>query len=187
MRIIGIDPGQDKSGYVVYDSVAEMVEYAGHLDNGLVLNSLRGCYSEYFPFCEDMVTIEGIEPMGLNVGKSVFETCVWIGRFQEAWENRSDRKALIISRGDEKIVLCGSKTFIDPKTEKRRSVTNSHIRRSLLDKFPAKGGGRVPQIGTKANPGPLYGISGDHCWSALAVIITALITKFPLEWRKDGY
>lgn len=30
-----------------------------------------------------------------------------------------------------------------------------------------------PQVGTKAKPGPLYGVKG-HSWSALAVVLTGL-------------
>lgn len=184
MRIIGVDPGQDKSGFVIYDTELEMVECAFHLENQVVLNALRGKDYRLSPRASlDEVAIEGIEPMGQVVGKSTFQTCVWCGRFQEAWEHWSGKKAEIVGRGDEKIVLCGTKTFVDLNTGKRKAITNSHIRQALLDKFPATGGGKRPQIGTKSKPGPLYGIKGDHCWSSLAVLVTALITKFPSEWR----
>jgi hypothetical protein len=46
-----------------------------------------------------------------------------------------------------------------------------NIRQALLDIFPGTGGGATPQIGTKAKPGPLYGVT-SHAWSALAVAIT---------------
>ena len=31
--------------------------------------------------------------------------------------------------------------------------------RALIDRFPRLGGGKTPQIGTKAQPGPLYGLT----------------------------
>lgn len=43
---------------------------------------------------------------------------------------------------------------------------------ALLDLFPRTGGGATPQIGTKAKPGPLYGVS-SHAWAALGVAVTA--------------
>ena len=42
-----------------------------------------------------------------------------------------------------------------------------NIRTAILDRF----GGKDSAIGKKANPGVLYGLSGD-CWSALAIAIT---------------
>jgi len=48
---------------------------------------------------------------------------------------------------------------------------DGNIRQALIDRFPATGGGKIPQIGTKAKPGPLYGFSRDK-WAALAVAVT---------------
>ena len=48
---------------------------------------------------------------------------------------------------------------------------DANIRQALLDRFPATGGGKTPQIGTKAQPGPLYGIK-SHLWAALGVAVT---------------
>jgi hypothetical protein len=54
-----------------------------------------------------------------------------------------------------------------------RDSDDAEIRRRLIERFPATGGGSIPQIGTKAQPGPLYGVSG-HCWQALSVVVTGL-------------
>ena len=48
---------------------------------------------------------------------------------------------------------------------------DSNVRQALLDRFPATGGGKTPQIGTKSKPGPLYGFSKDM-WAALGVALT---------------
>jgi len=47
-------------------------------------------------------------------------------------------------------------------------ANDSNIRQALIDRF---GPGREKAIGTKKNPGPLYGIKKD-LWSALAVAVT---------------
>ncbi|MNY62967.1 hypothetical protein D3C86_1998680 [compost metagenome] len=49
---------------------------------------------------------------------------------------------------------------------------DANVRQALLDMFPRTGGGKTPQIGTKAQPGPLFGVS-SHAWAALGVAVTA--------------
>jgi hypothetical protein len=61
-----------------------------------------------------------------------------------------------------KLHLCGT-----------NKAKDANVRQALLDMFPRTGGGAVPQVGTKKEPGPLYGIS-THAWPALGVAITAL-------------
>jgi hypothetical protein len=53
--------------------------------------------------------------------------------------------------------LCGSSRAND-----------ATIRQALLDRY---GPGREKAVGTKANPGPLYGIKAD-LWQALALAVT---------------
>jgi hypothetical protein len=65
-------------------------------------------------------------------------------------------------RRDVKVLLCNSSKAKD-----------SNVRQALLDLFPRSGGGATPQIGTKSQPGPLYGVS-THAWPALGVAVTAL-------------
>lgn len=118
---------------------------------------------------------------GMAVGASVFETCIWIGRFIQAWQPRSHRR---IRRPTIKAHLCGNPNAKDP-----------NVRQALIDRFggedKAIGGRKCPACkgkgwrgvgrptclvcagaGWKHPPGPLHGIS-SHVWSALAVAITA--------------
>jgi hypothetical protein len=99
-----------------------------------------------------------IASYGMPVGREVFETCVWIGRFMEQW-GAPDRVNLVY-RKDVKMHLCGS-----PRAK------DANIRQALIDLFEPTGGGKTPQIGTKAKPGPLYGVS-THAWPALGVAVT---------------
>jgi len=107
------------------------------------------------------LAIEMIASYGMAVGASTFETCVWIGRFIERFSG--DYK--YIYRKDVKINLCNS-----------MKAKDANVRQALLDRFEPTGGGKCPQVGTKKQPGPLFGIS-SHMWSALAVGITYLETK----------
>jgi hypothetical protein len=59
----------------------------------------------------------------------------------------------LIPRRDVKLTLCGSARAKD-----------TNIRQALID--------ALGEVGTKKNPGPLYGVSG-HYWAALGVAYTA--------------
>jgi len=178
MKILGIDPGQTKSGVVILDTEKQKVLYSKHLDNHEIFASLGGSLvwsktggiEGLGDSAWEAVAIEDIQPQGYAVGNTTFDTLRWVGRFEgRCWVSHTTVR--LIGRGDEKIVLCGCKTFIDPKTNKRQGIKDAQIRQAIIDMFPATGGGKRPVIGTKKQPGPLYGVSG-HCWSALSVAIT---------------
>jgi hypothetical protein len=173
MIAAGIDPGTDHSGLVVYDTDKKKVIHSSEMINADLILALRGNRFHVDAYAWDLLFIEKIEAMGLIVGKSTFETCIWIGRFMEAYSITMRKNPVLVSRGDEKITLCGAATFKNPETGKRKSVGDSQIRAALIERFPATGGGVCPQVGTQKQPGPLYGVSG-HCWQALSVVITGL-------------
>ncbi len=159
MIILAIDPGSEKSAWVAYDSEKKIPINFGIEENTIISE----CLSTPRKYCEqfgiaDFFAIEMIASYGMPVGKSVFETCVWIGRFIHAWGSKGYKK---IYRIDVKMHLC-----------KNTRAKDSNIRQAIIDRYQASGGGKTPQIGTKAQPGPLYGVSKD-VWSALAVAITA--------------
>lgn len=78
------------------------------------------------------VIIEMIASYGMAVGKEVFDTCVWIGRFKQIAESQ-DIEVEYIYRKDEKINLCNS-----------MKAKDSNIRQALIDRFGV--------VGTKRNP-----------------------------------
>lgn len=149
MLILALDPGTEQTGWVLYDG-ARVVD-SGVDGNASVLERVRGGQ-------EPMLAIEMIASYGMPVGREVFETCVWIGRFLQSWHDPASVK--LVYRRDVKLHLCGSPRAKDP-----------NVRQALLDLFPRTGGGATPQIGTKARPGPLYGVS-SHAWPALGVAVT---------------
>ena len=156
--IIAIDPGTTRSAFVVIDERESlpMIIEKGIVDNNDLVSALRpGGH-----LCQDglirCLYIEMVASYGMAVGRSVFETCVWIGRFAEAWGD-----AELIYRKDVKIHLCG-----------QTRAKDSNIRQAIMDKY---GSERSIAIGTKKQPGPLYGVSKD-IWAALGVALTATKT-----------
>lgn len=147
--ILAIDPGTTKSGWV--KMCAGTVMSSGVLENRLMLERIR-----IEPAAE--LAIEMIQSYGMSVGKEVFETCVWIGRFIEAWHD--PEAVALVYRKDVKLHLCGT-----------TKAKDANIRQAIIDLYPATGGGKVPQIGVKSNPGPLYGVS-SHAWPAIGVALT---------------
>lgn len=150
--IYAIDPGPEQSGYCLYVPDHQRVLSAGVKPNQQVRSYLMSVDHTH-------VAIEMIASYGMPVGREVFETCVWIGQFKEACGRPDD--VLLVYRKDVKLHLCGT-----------TKAKDANVRQALIDMFPATGGGKVGQIGTKGNPGPLYGVS-THAWPALGVAITA--------------
>ena len=158
MKIIAIDPGPEQSASVLYDTEkAAPCEWAiwrnEHLLAALIEEEVPPRYSTD----ADKLAIEMVACYGMPVGKSIFETAFWAGRFVQAFPGPHVR----IYRQDVKLFLCNSMRAKD-----------ANIRQALIDRFPATGGGKTPQVGTKKRPGPLYGFHKD-LWSALAVAVTA--------------
>lgn len=152
--IIGLDPGTTQSAWCELFNGAP--QQASIVPNDLMLDFLRGRVGNWKPET-DLLALEMVAAMGMPVGKEVFETVRWIGRFQEAWEHRRGSVQLVYRR-EVKLFHCESSRAND-----------ATIRAALLDRY---GPGRVIAIGTKSEPGPCYGIKGDE-WSALAVALTA--------------
>ncbi|UPU47771.1 hypothetical protein [Xanthomonas translucens] len=144
-RILAIDPGTTESGWCVLDH--GRVIQSGVYGNEEMLLLIKG--SAHLGEVETLA-VEMIASYGMAVGREVFETCVWIGRFQQAW--RQPSAVRLVYRRDVKLHLCGSAKAKDP-----------NIRQALLDLIG-------PQ-GTKKAPGPTYGIR-SHAWAALAVAAT---------------
>lgn len=150
MKILAIDPGPEKSAYVIWNG--ETCVAAAIVENAAMRSILLA--GDY-----DTVAIEMVACMGMPVGKEVFETCLWIGRFIElhlAGDNKGfPSVATLVYRREIKHHFCNS-----------AKAKDSNIRQAILDRF----GGKEKGIGKKATPGPLYGIK-SHLWSALAIAL----------------
>ena len=133
--ILAIDPGTAQSAYVLWDSHDKQIIEKGIVPNDDVLRKIG-------TLIYDAIAIEMIASYGMSVGKEVFQTCVWIGRFiQRAAPIRTD----LIYRREVKMFLCGSMRAKD-----------SNIRQALID-----------MLGKDTTKG----VSKD-VWAALGVAVT---------------
>lgn len=145
-RILAIDPGNTESAFVLMDGYSPL--QFGKIQNADLLNMIQNT-DEW-----ERTVIEMVACYGMPVGREVFETCVWIGRFSMASE-LTERPVDYIYRMEEKMAICH-----DSKAK------DSNIRQGLVDRFAQhdfKSG-----KGTKKNPDYFYGFFKD-VWSAFAV------------------
>jgi len=155
--ILAIDPGPERSAYVLLKNGKPFESVI--VDNELLLERISP--TRFLGLAKQMV-IEGIESQGMAVGKETFTTCIWIGRFIEAWFDRRGETTEIIYRSQVKMHLCGNLRAKD-----------TNIRQALIDRY---GPGKHKAVGLVTSKGPLYGIK-SHCWQALAVGVTYFDTR----------
>ena len=157
MVLLAIDPGNKESGYVVVDV------YEGKIQKILIREKAKNkdlleWIKWDFPGITD-VAIEMVASYGMAVGATVFDTCVWIGRFmQQVKTFIPDADMHRIYRKDEKITICGS-----------MKAKDSNIRQALVDIY-APGEDNFGK-GTKEHTGFFYGFKSD-IWQAFAVAHT---------------
>jgi hypothetical protein len=151
--LLAIDPGNVESAFVVTDHDLKPVKF-GKVHNNLLLSFFT---DGNFENCRE-VAIEMIQNLGMPaVGETLFETCVWVGRFMEASIIHLKIEPVKIYRREEKIHLCGSMRAKD-----------ANIRQALIDRFGV--------VGTIKNKGWFYGFKSD-IWSAYAVAVTYAETR----------
>jgi hypothetical protein len=157
MMILAVDPGNEQSAYVMYDSFTQLPADFGIVDNADLLDEIWSSEA-------DLLAVEMVASYGMAVGRHVFETCVWIGRIVQHWLDKPvmDTPFRFVYRKDVKMHLCG-----------QTKAKDSNIRQAIMDRY---GSTRQKVQGTKKSPGPLYGVSKD-VWAALGVAITAAETK----------
>lgn len=145
VEIIAIDPGPEQSAILFYGRDGIRGDILANTDVLLELDKVRRLNYH--------LAVEMVASYGMAVGKDVFETVLWIGRFIQCWPGDYTK----VYRKDVKLALCGS-----------LKAKDANIRQALIDIY---GPGKDKAIGTKKAPGPLYGIK-SHLWSALAIAVT---------------
>ncbi len=152
MFTIGIDPGTEESAIVIVDENIKP-KYFDILPNEQVLNKIYQIKAASGGEIFYDLAIEMIASYGMPVGREVFETCLWIGRFREAW----GREVRLIYRQEVKLHFCKTPKAKDP-----------HVRQALLDRFGV--------VGTSKNPGFFHGFK-SHLWPAFSVAAYAVDTQ----------
>ena len=165
MSLLALDPGSTQSGLVEYDYRTNSVLHHRVVDNEAILQLI---YLGHGVQKFDYLALEMIASYGMSVGKTVFETCIWIGRFIQQWGGKN---YTLIPRHDIKMHLCHTK-----------NSSNANVREALIDRWggPAVAignekvsiecAGKKAKLGRTAK-GPLFGVA-SHEWSALAVAVT---------------
>lgn len=196
-KILAIDPGETKSGYIYLNRQTSNPEEHGIIPNKQLLDKIY-----MLSISKDCsVACEMIASYGMPVGKTTFNTVLAIGRFQEAALHYGTIFDLVY-RKDVKTHICGS-----------MKAKDSNIRQALIDRYGGEkaiggkkcqkckgktwvGRGRIECPECNGNgfyipPGPLYGIT-SHVWSALAIGVywvdmnTYQNQQEPLKTRRDG-
>lgn len=164
MIVLAVDPGPKESAAVLYDSTGPKPILGGMISEN---DEVRRWVQQEATYNGNVwnVAIEevGHYGTGMPAGREVFDTCKEIGRLIEACHEHAGVR--LILRATIKTHLCGT-----PRAK------DANVRQALLDlprwQEVGLGGGATPAVGTKAKPGPLYGIK-SHLWSALAVAVVA--------------
>ncbi len=151
--ILAIDPGNIESGWCLINDDYSIV-YKGKCLNEKLLEYIHGNDINH-------IVIEMVASYGMAVGQTIFDTCVWVGRFKQVAITCGIHNSLMY-RKDVKMNLCG---------QTRAKDTN--IRQALIDRFSypqhaAKGG-----KGTIKDQGFFFGFKSD-IWAAYAIAVTYL-------------
>ena len=152
--LLAIDPGDVQSAFCFMDIDTYRPLYFAKEDNKEAMAHMAEYVEKHKV---NNIACEMIQSYGSNVGRSVFFTCVMIGRLTEYFESRGC-KVDYVYRKDEKINLCGT-----------MQSTDASVRQAMIDrfaKFDFKNG-----KGTKKNPDWFFGFKADT-WAAAAVGIT---------------
>lgn len=155
MIVLGLDPGPTNCGAVIYDTEArEVLESHKSITTSAALALIYEVSSQ---FALDLVAIERMQSYGI-AGSSLLRTAEVGGMLHHCASAMSCDVVWLYRRE----VLRG----LDVTGKGNR---DSLVRQRLIE---IHGGDRASAVGTKAKPGPLYGVS-SHAWAALAVAVVA--------------
>jgi hypothetical protein len=147
MRVLGIDPGPSESAWVVWDGGKIWGHHA--LPNADMAEVLR----EEVKYGPQFLAIERPQAYGGRCPPVLLDTAIQAGMLMASWPDPTTR--LWITYGE-----------VSQHHTGRRGNPESAVRAALIE--------RIGPVGTKAKPGPLWGLRvKDHHFSALAVAVCA--------------
>ncbi|MBI3205003.1 MAG: hypothetical protein HYZ29_25930 [Myxococcales bacterium] len=153
--ILGIDPGPTQCGLVML--------YLGRITDVTICSVAEAldaisCGYDRGEFC---VAIERVQSCG-QAGASLLSTSEVVGRLQQR----------ALDSGHETILLY-RRAILAALDITGRGNRDAIVRQRLIEMF---GGSKEMAVGTRKDPGPLYGVHG-HAWQALAVAVTAQMVR----------
>jgi len=163
--VLAIDPGNNESGIALLNSDYRPV-FKAKLDNHEILKAftLQSIYTSEEPINPVLEYIQKIDEVviemvshygsGMSAGKTVFDTCVWIGRFAEHFLLMG-RSVTLMERRYVKLGLCGTSIAKD-----------SNVTQALIDRFAY--GVSNHGKGKKKQQGWFFGFKAD-IWQAYAI------------------
>jgi hypothetical protein len=152
-RLIAIDPGTVQSACLWFDGDG-ILHIHGIVGNHQLLSWIREITPAAGSASAYCLVIEEIESYGMPVGREVFETVRWTGRFHQAY---LPGPVFWLPRRHVKLYLCGNCRAKD-----------GNVSQAIRDRY----GGNKAAKGRKKTPGPLYHVKKD-LWAALGVALTA--------------
>lgn len=163
--LLALDPGSEKTGVVLMDPDTWVISAHAILPNPELLLMIQGG-----AYGASHLVIEEVRSYGNIVGRTIFQTVFWSGRFAQAFESMGVGRWSMMQRQLVYRSLLARPTGTD-------AMVSCAVRDLYAERFAGRlGGGKVPVKGKKASPGPLYGVKADE-WQALALALT---------WAREG-
>lgn len=124
---MAIDPGNEYSGVVVFNTQNEKIYWFGKYENNILNKIIEKNHTKIDCFVFEMIASYGV------AGKTVFDTCVWIGRFIQNIETLGKHKWFRVVRSKILSHILGKKKkgeiIVGPKSK------DSRVRLKMLEHF----------------------------------------------------
>ncbi len=167
--ILGIDPGPERSAYVLLgrgDNYGEpgVLLAKDHLDNEQLLEDLPLADVCVVEFTKSYAIPVRPEQVGKRAyfPQAVLDTTLFIGRLMEVWRVMTSRKIETLTAVKVRNVVC--------EGSGKGTPGDAQVLAALCDRWGFKS--HHGAKGTAKNPGPLFGVK-EHIWDALAVAVAS--------------
>lgn len=172
MKLLAIDPGSTHSAYVVIETDDLAPKWFDKIDNEELLE---------LPYLKNSphVAIEMVAHYGsgMPAGKTVFDTCVWIGRFwQAAHDAAAEYYRIVGTEQPLRVDLVPRKTVVTHLCGSSKA-NDGNVIQALIDRFAPDTGNHGK--GYKNLPGWFYGFAGDvwQCYALAVYVADTLAVK----------
>lgn len=158
--ILAIDPGNEQSAFCLCSPNLKPLhfgKYRNRHGDEFIKELISAIKEENLRASDMVIVIENIESFGMPVGRTVLDTCIYIGELKREFEGRGYPVEYVF-RHEEKMAICHS-----PK------ANDATIKQALIDRFAPNTSNYGK--GNKKSPGFFYGFKAD-CWSAFAQAVT---------------